>query len=229
MIQLVVFDMAGTVVDEQNLVYKIVHRSVEKAGFEVDFSTVLRLAAGKEKRAAIAEVLTSIQGQAPGDKLLDSIFEDFKVSLEEGYKTEPVLAQPGAEKLFKSLQAKGVKVVLNTGYDRKTAEYLCSKLGWSEGSEIDYLITASDVVQSRPHPDMIELAMEKCGVSDASTVLKVGDSIIDIEEGRNAGASSLGITTGAHTREQLDSAEPDGVVDHLEEVEAWIAQSVHTN
>ncbi|RYY37415.1 MAG: HAD family hydrolase, partial [Sphingobacteriaceae bacterium] len=52
-----------------------------------------------------------------------------------------------------------------------------------------------------------------------SEVIKVGDSIIDIEEGQNAGcALSIGITTGAHTPAQLQSANPDYIIDNLMEL-----------
>ena len=47
-------------------------------------------------------------------------------------------------------------------------------------------------------------------------VAKVGDSIIDIEEGKNAGcALSIGITTGAHSFEQLQTAMPNFIIDNL--------------
>ena len=49
--------MAGTVVDEQNLVYKTVQQAIERAGHPTDLPTVLRYAAGKEKRTAIQDVL----------------------------------------------------------------------------------------------------------------------------------------------------------------------------
>jgi phosphoglycolate phosphatase-like HAD superfamily hydrolase len=49
--------------------------------------------------------------------------------------------------------------------------------------------------------------------------VKVGDSIIDIEEGKNAGcALSIGITTGAHSYEQLASANPNHIINHLSEL-----------
>ena len=117
------------------------------------------------------------------------------------------------------LHQKNILVVLNTGYNRQTAEFLVKKLGWQEGKEIDALVTASDTERNRPYPDMIELAMKRLSVNDAATVVKVGDSIIDIEEGKNAGCRfSIGVTTGAHTRLQLESAKPDYIIDSLSDL-----------
>lgn len=60
MIQLVVFDMAGTTVNEQNVVYKTVHQAIEHAGYPVSLDTVLLIAAGKEKFEAVSATCWSI-------------------------------------------------------------------------------------------------------------------------------------------------------------------------
>lgn len=73
---------------------------------------------------------------------------------------------------------------------------------------------------------MIHLAMQKCGVTDSSKVLKAGDSVIDIEEGKNSGCGfTVGVTTGAQTREQLEAAKPSIIVDHLHEILNLIEKS----
>ena len=107
----------------------------------------------------------------------------------------------------------------NLPSNAETAQSLITKLGWKKGEEFDGLVTATDVLHNRPDPDMILLAMEKFGISNGREVVKVGDSIIDIEEGKNAGCIlTIGITTGAHTREQLMSAHPDHIINNLLEL-----------
>jgi phosphoglycolate phosphatase-like HAD superfamily hydrolase len=66
---------------------------------------------------------------------------------------------------------------------------------------------------------MIYWVQQKPKVPVAGRVVKVGDSIIDIEEGRCANCGwVVGITTGAHTRGQLESAKPDAVIDSVGEL-----------
>ena len=164
------------------------------------------------------------------EELARTIFTRFSVLLEEAYDSEPVREQPGATDLFHFLRDHQVLVVLNTGYDRRTAETLIDKLNWRQGFDFDALITASDVSEGRPAPDMIRKAMFDLGLTDPQQVMKVGDSIIDIEEGQNAGcALSIGITTGAHTREQLKSAKPDSIVSELMELMPIISQAAVAN
>lgn len=213
MIKAVVFDVAGTVVDEHNIVYKTVQKAIQNAGLEVDFETVLKFAAGKAKLDAIKDVLIHLER---GTILADSIYQEFKAILKKAYETEPIEEQSSAMVVFEILKNNDIKVVLNTGYDRATAKQLMVRLGWQDHPNIDLVITASDVERGRPHPDMIHLAMEKLEINAASEIAKIGDSIVDVEEGFNAGcAYSIGITTGAHTKSQLAKANPSATVERL--------------
>lgn len=218
-LQLIVFDMAGTTIDEDNLVYKTVHRAIVEAGYQTDLDTVLLHAAGKEKLQAIRDVLAALSsGKATEEEAL-AIHRDFEKMLDAAYAKNTVRPMPWAESVFFRLKKIGVKVVLNTGYRRPVAEGLLRQLDWLDHPAIDLVLTADDVERSRPHPDMIFLAMQKLGIPHAQYVGKIGDSIADIEEGLNAGCGvAAGITTGAQTAEQLWTAKPTHVFNSLEEV-----------
>jgi phosphonatase-like hydrolase len=223
MMKLIVFDMAGTTVDEDNVVYKTVRVAVNRAGYSYTQDQVQPVAAGKEKSQAIRDVL-SLDGKKHDEAEVATIFADFRGLLAEAYATLDVREQPGAINVFETLKKQGVKVALNTGYDRPTAETLVAKLGWVEGRDFDVLVTASDVERSRPAPDMILRAMELTGVTSPSAVAKVGDSQIDIEEGKRAGCGwTFGVTTGAQDAALLRAAQPTDVIDSLDELLAWVS------
>ncbi|MAU14938.1 MAG: HAD family hydrolase [Muricauda sp.] len=212
-IQLTVFDMAGTTVNEDNVVYKTVRAALAKHGVEVSLDTVLEFGAGKEKFKAISDIL---EQNKIHNVDANAVFGDFKGMLEEAYINLNVTAYEGVEELFKKLRSHGIKVVLNTGYDQKTARSLLKKLGWEPGNQIDALITADDVVKGRPSSEMIDKAMEMFNITEPQNVLKAGDSVIDIEEGKNAYCGwTVGVLTGAQTREQLETAEPTMILDSL--------------
>lgn len=218
MIRLVVFDMAGTTVNEDNVVYKTLQAAISYGGYPVSLEVVLAHGGGKEKLQAIRDVLHVLTGEELEERAR-TIHADFKTRLVNAYENLDVKPVTGAAQVFSGLRAIDVKVALNTGYDRNTAMGLLKKLGWEEGIHIDAVVTASDVEKNRPHPDMVLLAMQKTGIIDPEEVIKVGDSGIDIEEGRNANCLlSIGITGGAQTASQLMEAEPDYIVNHLSEV-----------
>ncbi len=214
-IKMIVFDMAGTTINEDNLVYKTLQKIINATGYNFSLQQVLNEGAGYEKRKAIKKIIV-LQNENITDQLVDEIYNNFNNDLLNGYASASIFPQKGALELFEYLRNKNIKIVLNTGYSRSIAKLLLQKLGWQVGVQIDGLITASDVEYSRPSADMILLAMEQQQITDKSSVAKVGDSIIDIEEGQNAGCGlTIGITTGAHTYEQLFTANPNAIINEL--------------
>ncbi|MFV5686233.1 phosphonatase-like hydrolase [Flavobacterium sp. GB2R13] len=220
-IELVVFDMAGTTVNEDNVVYKTVQKVINDEGFNVSLEEVLKYAAGKEKHQAITDVLKESTTLTSIGLIANIAFSKFKTALKEAYITLEIKTFEGTESLFKELRDSGIKVVLNTGYDRTTALFLLEKLGWIVGETIDGLVTADDVENGRPEGDMILLAMKNAGIYDAEKVMKVGDSAIDIEEGKNAHCGiTVGVLTGAQNRAQIQEANPTYIIESLNELRA---------
>ncbi|RWW91753.1 phosphonatase-like hydrolase [Flavobacterium cerinum] len=220
-IKMVVLDMAGTTVNEDNLVYKTVQKVINQEGFEITLEDVLKHGAGKEKHKAITDVLTACTDEKDIDTVADRVFVKFKVALEKAYNESDINAFEGMEAFFEQLRDRGVKIILNTGYDLKTANKLMNKLNWQVGIQVDALITSDDVVNGRPHPDMIKMAMAQFGINDPSHVLKAGDSEIDIIEGKNSGCGlTVGVLSGAQNREQLETAHPDYILQNVTELES---------
>lgn len=215
---MVVFDMAGTTVNEDNLVYKLMHQMLVNDGYDCTLEMVLALGAGKEKRQAFKDLLIDLGVFAP-DNIAKRLHESFQLNLVEAYQSMDVKPMPYAERIFDELKNRNIKVVLNTGYDANIASLLLEKLNWHVGQTIDAVITASDVANSRPNPDMIFLAMQNMEINEAAFVVKVGDSITDIEEGKNAGCGlTIGITTGAQDEEILLMAAPDFIIHGLDQI-----------
>ncbi len=79
MIKLVVFDMAGTTVDEDNVVYKTVREAINSKGYSFSQDEVQAVGAGKEKSQAIRDVL-ALDGQTHSEDEVQEIFRDFKSS-----------------------------------------------------------------------------------------------------------------------------------------------------
>ena len=215
---MIVFDMAGTVVDEDNVVYKTLRTAINEHGYQLTLDQVLAEGAGREKQQAIRSILQRYAGKSD-EVHTKKIYDAFVLLLAKAYHNLEVKPQPHTLELFQALRNKQILVALDTGYNKETAQLLIDKLGWEKGVHYDTLITASDVSSNRPDPDMILLAMKQFNITDGRTVVKVGDSMIDVEEGKNAGCGmTVGITTGAHSLKQLASASPDYIIHDLLEL-----------
>jgi phosphonatase-like hydrolase len=217
-VEMVIFDMAGTTINEDNIVYKTLQKAINSFGIEVDLLSVLAIGAGQEKLNAIQDIIKAHGNETDLDKA-DAIFKSFLAMLATAYEEFAIEAMKNAESVLLSLRNKNVLVVLNTGYDKNTANFILEKINWRQFYHFDLLVTASDVKKSRPAPDMIQFAMNLFSIEDPKRIVKVGDSKIDIEEGKNANCLySIGITTGAQTKEQLQDATPDYIIDDLSEL-----------
>lgn len=215
-IKLCVFDMAGTTVDEDNVVYKTLRDVIALHGYDLSLNKVLTHGAGTEKLQAITDVLTNETDCQDIKTVARQIFANFQPALDSVYETLAVKPIDGVDNLLPTLRNQGIYVVLNTGYSRPVATGLLQKLNWQIGRDIDGLVTADDVKNGRPSPDMIEKAMQIVGVTDSQQVLKAGDSIIDVQEGKNANCGiTVGVLSGAQTREQLETASPTYILSSL--------------
>jgi phosphoglycolate phosphatase-like HAD superfamily hydrolase len=65
--------------------------------------------------------------------------------------------------------------------------------------------------------------MQRAGITDPKEVMKIGDTEVDVNEGRNAGCSLvIAVTTGAFTKMQLEEYHPDHIIDDLSQLPALI-------
>ncbi len=205
-LELVVFDMAGTTVYDGDAVNRCLQEALKEADFEVtqdEINTVM----GIPKPIAIESMIEKCghSGRVRTEILVEQIHEDFKVRMQNHYLHSPEIRETlGAHDLFEKLNATGVKIALDTGFDRETADIILSRLGWTVCPFIGTTITAGERLRGRPFPDMIFEAMNRLEVNDSRAVAKVGDTPSDLEEGTLAGCGwVIGITSGSHTAEEL--------------------------
>ena len=105
-------------------------------------------------------------------------------------------------KTFAWLKQQGIKLALNTGFDRDITEILLDALNWQ--GVADAVVCGDDVKLGRPAPYMIFRAMELTGTASVHEVLNVGDTVSDLQAAHNAGVVvSVAVLGGAHQREQL--------------------------
>jgi phosphonatase-like hydrolase len=218
MIELVVFDMAGTTVHDGDAVNASLRAALAGRGIDVDAALVNGVM-GLPKPEAI-RILLERCAQPTSPRHIAAIHDDFTGRMREFYATAPDVHEiPGAAATFGALRHAGIKVALNTGFFRPIADALLTRLGWSVPSVIDASVTSDEVPRGRPHPDMIQHLMKRFNIHDSRRVAKVGDTRADLEEGTNAGcALVIGVTTGSFSREQLAACPHTHVVGSVTDI-----------
>jgi len=215
--RLVVFDIAGTTVADDGNVGDTFVYAMKQKGFEIPREEVHRVM-GYKKILAIKMLLDEFYPDHGQDekRLIDEIHQLFVDRMVNHYKNTPALKpQPQAEEIFSWLRQKGVKVALNTGFTKEITDTILNRLDWRD--HVDSVISSDEVEAGRPQPYMIRELMNRFSVTDSSEVVKVGDTEVDVEEGRNAGCGKVvSVTTGAYSRKELELYHPDFIIDTLD-------------
>ena len=121
--------------------------------------------------------------------------------MEAYYAQNEMQPTEGCLETFEWLRLQGIKIGLNTGFYRKVVNILLQKMDWKIGRDIDFVIASDEVPKGRPEPFMIRAAMRRFGIRDVKQVIKIGDTPVDLEEGKNVGCHTFGLTNGSHTVE----------------------------
>lgn len=199
--ELAALDMAGTTVDEEGLVYRVLDQSVAEAAGAVVPAQLLAQWKGTSKREAVAGLLAALGADA-SPRAVDRVFAGFEERLIAAYKDTPPAPFPGVPEMLAALRAAGVKVALQTGYSAEVAASILAGLGWA--GAVDAVVTSDLVPASRPAPYLIFRAMELTGVTSVARVLAAGDTPNDLLAAANAGAGfAVGVGTGSFTLDQL--------------------------
>lgn len=108
-------------------------------------------------------------------------------------------AEPKPEVLstIAALREAGIKIGSTTGYNDKMMA-IVAPAAKEQGYESDFMITPDATEgKGRPYPYMVFRNMEALGISSVSEIAKVGDTVSDIKEGKNAGAFTIGVVGGS--------------------------------
>lgn len=124
---------------------------------------------------------------------LNRLFEKYLFASLQDY-TDPI---PGVIATLDKLRAEGIKIGSTTGYTREMMDIVLPAAA-SKGYRVDYCATPNLLPAGRPAPYMIFENLTKLAVPCLDTVIKVGDTIADIQEGANAKVWSVGIALGSN-------------------------------
>jgi phosphonatase-like hydrolase len=237
-IQLVVFDMAGTTVKDENEVFDCFIQATVNRNSELNVDgDRLNSMMGWAKKLVFQTLWAEQIGREHPEyeSKVEVSYKEFKLILENHYRTQPVQPTEGCSELFAWLKSQGIKIALNTGFYREVTDIILQRLGWDKGLDSKYVGSTESVIQAsvtpseiynnegRPAPYMIQKAMYKLGIKDPQKVIAVGDTPSDIQAGVNANCGwSLGVTNGTHTKEQLAISPHNGLLNSLADLKALI-------
>ena len=127
---------------------------------------------------------------------------------------------PGIPALLARLRAAGLKLVMATSKPEPFAERIAEHFGIAEYFDC---IAGAAMDETRTQKwEVIEYALDRCGVTDRSAVLMVGDREHDVLGAARCRLSCLGVLYGYGSREELEQAGACAVVPTVEAIGDYI-------
>ena len=221
-ISLLVCDMAGTVIKEQGLIYKTIANTLDDLGYPAIKEDTHNWP-GKDKFHIMRQHIQQFE-YTMTDSYINSVCNHANSllvdNLEKAYfKNDSIdLINPNLTNFFDKLKLNNVQVALNTGYPKVFQDKIIQHFNLQD--HIDHYISSEEVSYGRPYPYMIHSLMEKANISDVRNVAKIGDTIEDMKEGKNAGCGLvIGVLSGEHNTVQLQKHGANIVINNIMELD----------
>lgn len=201
----VILDWAGTTVDYGCFAPVHVFEKIFRQRGIVVTEAEIRKPMGMRKRDHIKSMLAMERiaalwkeryGCVATEEDVDALYTSFEPQLLAALRDYAV-PKPNVAKTVAVLRERGVKIGSTTGYTDAMLRIVAAEAA-VQGYAPDAWVTPDSTGQcGRPYPYMIFRNMEMLRLEDVRGVVKVGDTLADIEEGKRAGVWSVGVVEGS--------------------------------
>ena len=207
----IVFDWDGTLIDSTTIIADSLQQACRDLGEPVPTDVDARYVIGLGLSDALKHVAPGLARDRHGE--LAARYRHHFLS-----RDAQMQLYAGARELLGELAGAGFVLGIATGKSRAGLDRALAQ------QRLDGLFTATRCADEgfpKPHPDMLEQLMDRVGVAPGQTLM-IGDTTHDIELARNAGASAVAVTYGAHHADGLGALAPLATVHSIAELRAWL-------
>jgi phosphonoacetaldehyde hydrolase len=232
----VIFDWAGTTVDYGCFAPVAVFIEVfKRQGVSITIQQA-RAPMGLEKKDHIRAIASQQQvaadwliahGKPVSEADIDAMYHA-SIDIQRACVANYADLIPGTLETVQNCRARGLKIGSSTGYSRGVMNALLP-VAAERGYTPDAALCPNDVPAGRPFPWMMYENAIQLGVYPMSAIVKVGDTLPDIEEGLNAGVWTISVTeTGNElglTAQEVAALDETILANRLEAIENRFRQA----
>jgi HAD superfamily hydrolase (TIGR01509 family) len=188
MVEAVIFDVDGTLLDTVDLHAAAWHLAFQRFGREIPIDK-LRHEVGKTEDQLLSRFLS------PDDmSRLGGGVSSLRAEIYARDFLPRARAFPGVHQLFLRITTDGRRIVLASSAPRAELEVCVERAG--VGDFLSGAVSVDDTDRSKPHPDLFEAALDQLGSVDPRDVVIVGDAPSDAEAAAKLGVPTVGLLCG---------------------------------
>jgi beta-phosphoglucomutase family hydrolase len=196
MIQAFIFDMDGTLIDSTQLDYEAWQKAMREYDAELPYEDYIAKLGAKSSEVAKGYLDVS-------DEEIDQLVSRREAYFRQLVDEKGLSLLPGAEQFLQQLRNAHLKTALATGSNAEKLEFIFGKLPLRQ--YFDAFVTADDVSQGKPDPEIFVQAAARLGVAPADCVV-MEDATNGVQAAKNGGMRCIALTTTRGT-DQLQGAD----------------------
>lgn len=212
--RLLIFDVDGTLIDSQAHIVAAMDHAFSGEGLlpppRAEVLSIVGLSLPQAMARLVPDATTELR-----DRLVDGYKQGFVRlrSSGDGAALSPLF--DGAADALEALADRDDLILgIATGKSRRGMAHVFDM----HGIRSKFLtVQTADDHPSKPHPAMIEACLAETGIAAADAAI-LGDTTYDIEMGRNAGITALGVSWGYHSTEALKRAGARSILGHFRDL-----------
>ena len=205
---LIIFDWDGTLVDSIDWIVECIQSITEVQNLEKPSKQACKDIIG----LSLSEAMLTLFPGLSDDAKVDMVAAYRKIYLQKKISSKDLFTE--ALPTLNKLKQMDKTLAIATGKGQAGLDRSLDGTGLR--TYFDYLRCAENM-QSKPSPHMLFDILEESGVEPHRAIM-IGDSSLDLQMANNAGVSSIGVTTGAHSHEVLSKHAPIACINNLMEL-----------
>ena len=209
-IQLIILDFDGTLADTRDNIVRTLQASMHQLGLPVADEAACASTIGLK----LDDACRHLYPDGPAD-LADRFVETYREIFFRNKESLVPAPFPHVLPTLRQLRQRGVVLTIASSRGTGSLHAFIDAMGLRNC--ISYVLGADSVEHTKPHPEPVLRTLRETGI-DAAHTLVVGDMPVDILMGRNAGVQTCGVTYGNATRDQLQAAGADFLIDDFAEL-----------
>ena len=209
MMKLIIFDFDGTLADTRELIVRTMQETIKILELEARTDEECASMIGLPLKQAFMDLIP--MNDETGNRCAETYRQQF-------YKNNAVYKVPAFPHVLDTLRflsQKGYTLTIASSRSHRSLMEFVHDMKLEE--TISYVLGADDVTHAKPHPEPVLMTLQYFGCQTTEAIV-VGDTHYDIEMCRNAVVPTCGVTYGNGTRQELEDAGANYLIDDFKAI-----------
>ena len=208
--KVIIFDFDGTLCDTRSNIIIAFRATMEHLGLEMRDEETCGATIGLTLRDGFKSMYPDFD-----DAKIDYCVETYREIFAERRKELMPDLFPGVKETLEALRKRGYRMTIATS--RLTDSLMLFMRHHGIDHYFEYAVGSDSVTHHKPHPEPALKTLAALNIAPSEAIM-VGDMPVDIAMAHNAGIRAIGVDYGNATREELEAAEADWIVDDITKI-----------